>query len=122
GALDGDRYHLEKIIFESQPGHHVTAVLFLPTTHKPPFPVVVMPCGHSQSGKVENQVQGMLLAQNGIACLSYDPIGQGERVQLLDATGKQRFKMTTEHTLLGAGSIPVGRGTATYRIWDGMRA
>lgn len=122
GAVGGDRCRLEKIIFESQPGHYVTAVLFLPTTHQPPFPVVVMPCGHSRSGKVENQTPGMLLAQNGIACLSYDPIGQGERVQFLDAKGNPRFSMTTEHTLLGAGSIPLGRGTATYRIWDGMRA
>src|SRR5262249_37791141 len=27
-----------------------------------------------------------------------------------------------EHTTVGVGSIPLGRGTATFRIWDGMRA
>lgn len=122
GVLEGDRYRVEKVIFESQPGHYVTAALWLPTVTKGPYPVVVMPCGHSKSGKVENQTQGLLLAQHGLACFSYDPIGQGERVQLLDAAGKARFGMTTEHTLLGAGSIPLGRGTATYRVWDGIRA
>jgi dienelactone hydrolase len=122
GTLTGDRYRLEKIIYESQPGHHITAVLYLPTSTEPPFPVVVMPCGHSRNGKVENQTAGIFLAQNGFACLCYDPIGQGERFQLLSADGKPQLGSTTEHTLLGAGSIPLGRGTATYRIWDGMRS
>jgi dienelactone hydrolase len=122
GALTGDRYRLEKVLFESQPRHHVTAVLFLPTAQRPPFPVVVMPCGHAPAGKVENQVAGAFLAQNGIACLCYDPIGQGERYQFLGGDGRPLFRPTTEHTLLGAGSIPLGRNTATYRIWDGIRA
>jgi dienelactone hydrolase len=122
GTLTGDRYRVEKVIYESQPRHYVTAVLYLPTGSKPPFPVVVMPCGHSNNGKVENQIAGVLLALNGIACLCYDPIGQGERYQFLDADGKRRFGPTTEHTLLGAGSIPLGRNTATYRIWDGIRS
>ena len=64
----------------------------------------------------------ILLAKNGIAALSYDPIGQGERSQLLDADGKQRFKATSEHNLVGRGSVPLGRNTATFRIWDGMRS
>jgi dienelactone hydrolase len=122
GALEGDGYRLEKIIYESQPRHYVTAVMFVPTKAMPPYPVVVMPCGHSPGGKVENQIAGAFLAQNGIACLTYDPIGQGERYQFLDGKGKPVLKSTTEHTLLGAGSIPVGRGTATYRIWDGIRS
>ena len=122
GALAGDRFRLEKIIYESQPKHYVTAILFLPTAGKPPYPVVVMPCGHTASGKTENQIAGMFLAQNGVACLCYDPIGQGERYQFLDAKGKPLHKPTTEHTLVGAGSIPLGRGTATYRIWDGIRS
>ena len=122
GGLEGDRYRVEKILFESQPRHYVTAVLFLPTATEPPYPAVVMPCGHTPAGKVENQSAAMLLAQNGFACLCYDPIGQGERYQFLDAAGKPRFGGTTEHTIVGAGSIPLGRGTATYRIWDGIRA
>jgi hypothetical protein len=60
----------------------------------------------------------ILLAKNGIAALSYDPIGQGERSQLLDANGKQRFKATSQHNLVGTGSVALGRGTATFRIWD----
>jgi dienelactone hydrolase len=122
GALEGERFRIEKILFQSQPRHYVTALLFLPTTTDPPFPVVVMPCGHSANGKVENQAAGIFLARSGIACLSYDPIGQGERSQFLDAEGKPLFGATTEHTLVGAGCIPLGRNTATFRIYDGIRA
>ena len=116
GTLKGDGYRVEKVIYESQPRHHVTAVLFLPDS-KPPFPGVVVPCGHSRSGKVAQQRMCILLAKNGIAALSYDPIGQGERSQLLDSNGKQRFKATSEHNLVGMGSTLLGRNTATFRIW-----
>lgn len=124
GKLEGDGYRAEKVIYESQPQHYVTAVLFLPAggEAKPPYPAVLVPCGHSRNGKAANQRVCILLAKFGIAAMSYDPIGQGERYQFLDAEGKPRFKPTTEHTALGAGCIPLGRGTATYRIWDGMRS
>src|SRR5688500_11921974 len=36
-TLDRGDYRIEKVIFESEPQHHVTALLFLPKT-KPPFP------------------------------------------------------------------------------------
>eukprot|EP00913_Durusdinium_trenchii_P010869 g10198.t1 len=121
GTLDGQGYRIEKLIYESQPRHYVTALLYLPKT-KPPYPAVLVPCGHSQSGKAAQQRICILLARYGIAALSYDPIGQAERIQLLDKAGKARFGMTTEHTLLGAGSIPLGRNTATFRIFDGMRS
>jgi dienelactone hydrolase len=122
GSLKGDGYRAEKLIFESQPRHHVTAVLFLPTQGEPPYPAVLIPCGHSSDGKASQQRMCILLANSGIAAMSYDPIGQGERHQLLDEQGKPRLKITDEHTLLGATSILVGRNTATYRVWDGIRA
>lgn len=121
GELKGDGYRAEKVIFESQPKHYVTAVIFLPLT-KGPHPAVLVPAGHSRDGKASNTRVCILLAQNGIAGMCYDPIGQGERVQLFDEKGKQRFAMTQEHTLLGSTAILTGRGTATFRIWDGMRA
>ena len=56
---------------------------------------MLVPCGHSRDGKISNQRVCILLATNGIAALCYDPIGQGERYQLLDRNGKPRFKSTT---------------------------
>src|SRR5262249_14625383 len=114
-------YRIEKVLYESQPGHVVTADLYLPDG-TPPYPAVLLPAGHSADGKAENQRPATLLALNGIAALCYDPIGEGERYQFLDADREPRSRSTTEHTLLDAGCIPLGRNTATYRIWDGMRS
>ena len=119
-----DGYTVERVIYESRPGHHVTANLYLPDG-PPPFPGVLVPCGHSENGKAAETYQRMsiLLAKNGMAALCYDPIGQGERVQWLDPAGKPAVKgSTTEHTLLGIGSLLVGRSAAGYRVWDGIRS
>jgi DNA-binding beta-propeller fold protein YncE/dienelactone hydrolase len=123
GTIEGDGYRIEKVIYESRPNHHVTANLYLPAG-KGPFPGVLLPCGHSLNGKANEAYQRacMLLAVNGIAALTYDPIGQGERMQILDGQGKPIVSNTTEHTMLGVGSLLVGRSTASYRIWDGIRS
>jgi dienelactone hydrolase len=123
GKLDGDGYRVEKVILQSRPQHHVTAALFLPAGSGP-FPAVLVACGHSRTAKASdyNQAMCIALAQHGIAAMCYDPIGQGERSQQIDAEGRPvQSGTTTEHFLIGAGSILVGRNTAHYRIYDGMR-
>jgi dienelactone hydrolase len=123
GRYEG--YRVERIIFESRPAHHVTALFYLPEG-KPPFPGVLVPCGHSANGKAADTYQRicMLLAKNGMAAFCYDPIGQGERIQKLDALGKPAIRegSTTEHDMAGIGALLVGRQLASYRIWDGIRA
>ncbi len=123
GMLKREGYRVEKLIFESRPNHHVTANFYVPDG-QPPFPGVLMPCGHSDNGKAAEAYQRacILLARNGMAVFCYDPIGQGERFQLLDSTGKPVIRGTTEHTMAGIGALLVGRQEASYRIWDGMRA
>ena len=124
GKIEHDDYRIEKVIYESRPQHHVTACLYLPTGAGP-FPGVIMPCGHSANGKAAEAYQRacILMAKNGIAVLCYDPIGQGERVQLLDPQGKPVISgSTSEHTMIGIGTLLVGSSCATYRIWDGMRS
>ncbi|HEX3315123.1 MAG TPA: hypothetical protein VHR72_09550, partial [Gemmataceae bacterium] len=124
GTFQGDGFRIEKIIYESRPDHHVTANMYIPDG-KGPFPGVLMPCGHSANGKAASEYQrmAMSLAKNGMAVLIYDPIGQGERVQLLDDARHAVIKnMTNEHTLVGIGALLVGQSTAGYRIWDGIRS
>jgi len=124
GKEDRDGYRIEKVIYESRPNHHVTAILYLPSGPGP-FPGVIHPMGHSANGKAADYAQrgSILMAKNGIACLNYDPIGQGERNQLLDAAGKKAIGNSTgEHTQVGIGALLVGWSTATYRIWDGIRS
>lgn len=124
GRSQGEGYRLERVIYESRPGHHVTAALYLPEG-EPPFPGVLLPCGHSVEGKAGDTYQraSILLAKNGLAVLCYDPIGQGERVQLLDPAGKPVLSASTaEHTMTGVGAMLVGESAAGYRVWDGIRS
>ncbi len=124
GTIQADGYRIENVIFESQPNHHVTANLYLPDAASP-VPGVVVSSGHSRTGKTAdyNQRFGIMMAKHGMAALCFDPIGQGERSQILDAEGEPQFQSTTtEHFLMGVGSILVGRNTARYRIWDAMRS
>lgn len=124
GTLKGGGFTVEKVIYESRPDHHVTANFYLPEG-KGPFPGVLLPCGHSENGKAAEAYQRacIFLAKNGLAVLCYDPIGQGERLQLLNAGGKAAIKgSTTEHTMSGIGALLVGWSCASYRIWDGIRS
>ncbi len=113
-------YRLEKIIYESRPDFYVTALFYLPTT-QPPYPGVLVPCGHSETGKAAYQRICILLAKNGLAALCFDPVGQGERKMILDEEGNGRFRATTEHMITGVAPILLGKNLATYMIWDGMR-
>ena len=138
GTLQGKGYRVEKILLESRPNFHVTANLYLPASPAP-WPAVLVPCGHSHEGKAVGQYQRIciLLARHGMAAMCYDPIGQGERYQMLDSVREHATFVdaphiatphpmvshlcTTEHTMIGLGSALVGSNVAQFRIWDGMR-
>lgn len=123
-TIQAEGYRIELVIFESQPNHHVTANLYLPESQGP-VPGVVVSSGHSRTAKTAeyNQRFGIMMARHGMAALCFDPIGQGERSQILDDHGGPLHSgTTTEHSLVGVSSILVGRNTATFRIWDAMRS
>jgi len=128
GVIEGEGFTIEKLIYESRPGFYVTANFYRPHT-PPPYPAVLVPCGHTANGKAGYQKVGLLLARNGIAALIYDPVGQGERKQILKRDAKGRLlpegaiaSSTVEHSVTGVAPILLGQGLATYRIWDGIRS
>lgn len=127
GKIQRDGYRIEKIIYESQPQLYVTALLYLPdgkqSSLKPPYPGVLLSCGHSRNGKACEAYQRgcVLLAKNGFVVLCYDPIEQGERFQTLYKNGKTRAGNTHGHNAVNVSSMPIGRNAATYLIWDGIR-
>jgi len=115
-------FSIENVVFQSVPGRFVTANLYVPTG-KGSFPGVLFLAGHGMSGKVSEQKEAMVLAQNGFVVLAVDPVGQGERVQLVDIEGKAATRgSTTEHTLLNAGANLVGTSVALIEYWDNHRA
>jgi len=123
GTIERDDYRIEKVIFESRPRHYVTAYFYLPKG-RPPFPGVLVPCGHTDNGKLGGSYQAacILLAKQGMAVLCFDPIEQGERYQLFNGDGTRRGTPVMNHSLVGLGSTLVGRNAAQFEIWDGMRA
>jgi len=126
GTLDRNGYKIEKVIFESQPNFFVTANLYLPKTGAPPYPGILFPLGHEAGAKAHHAWQRLLItfAKNGFVVLTYDPIGQGERVQNWDPDFKESKAgaSTTEHTVIGIQCLLTGQSVARYTIWDGMRA
>jgi cephalosporin-C deacetylase-like acetyl esterase len=126
GVLQRPAYKIEKVIFESQPHFYVTANLYLPTTGHPPYPAILFPLGHEPGGKTNPTWQQMLgsLAAKGFVALTWDPIGQGERLQIYDEDLRESKvgDSTTEHTVVGTQCLLIGDHLARYTIWDGIRA
>ncbi|HEU5314789.1 MAG TPA: acetylxylan esterase, partial [Chloroflexota bacterium] len=128
GRLERDRYAIEKLLFESQPGMRVTANVYVP--HGIPRgerrPAVLVPCGHSETGKAAETYQRVCigLASKGYVVLIYDPIGQGERQTYWNAaTGRSDLGgNTTQHSYVGNQCFLLGINLAQYMVWDSIRA
>ena len=117
---------MQKILFDSQPGFHVTALLYLPdspsTAHA--LPAILMSPGHAPGGKASDFVIASAFARNGFAVLSYDPLGQGERLQYPDPhdpANSLAGAPTGEHGEASLQPILLGESVAKYFLWDAMR-
>lgn len=123
GQIENSGFIIEKVIFESLPRLYVTANLYRP---KGPgkFPGVLLPLGHWDYGKPAVQQTAGNLALKGFVVLTYDPLGQGERLQIYDKRyeGSLAGGSTEQHLLTGAQSALLGQSFARYRIWDAKRA
>ena len=125
GSLEQDGYRIDKLVFESLPGIHVSALLYVPDTPGRK-PAVLVACGHSELGKAYPRYQeiAVRLVRRGYVVLCWDPVGQGERSQFWDAAkGKSRYNLICgEHAVLGNLATLAGTSLVRYLVWDGMRA
>jgi hypothetical protein len=128
GTIPGDGYRIDKIVFESLPGLHVTALLYVPDGPAPAsgWPAVLVACGHSPLGKAHPAYQEISgrLAKRGYLVLCWDPVGQGERSQFWDSSrGRSRYNLICgEHAVLGNLATLAGTSLLRFMVWDGMRA
>jgi dienelactone hydrolase len=126
GTIPMDGYRIEKVVFESLPGLHVTALVYVPDAPGGPKPAVLVPCGHSPDGKSFHNYQEISgqLARRGYVVISWDPVGQGERSQYWDAArGRSRYNLVCgEHAVLGNLACLAGTTLDRYMVWDGLRA
>jgi cephalosporin-C deacetylase-like acetyl esterase len=126
GTVQADGFRIEKVLFESQPHFYVTALLYLPDNR--PFgtrlPAILMSPGHSAAGKAGDFFAAADFARNGFAVLSWDPIGQGERLQYPDPNKpgvSLATRPTGEHGEAGLQPTLIGDAVARYFVWDAMR-
>ena len=126
GTPGKNSYRVELVVFESVPNFFVTAAVYLPDPErfKPPYPGVLVLCGHAVEGKASKTYQRVpaLVANHGVLTMIMDPIDQGERMQRLTSEGKAAAHTVPAHNILGQGSILLGRNTATFMVWDMIRA
>ena len=82
GVLERDGFRVEKVDFQSRPGLHVTANLYLPAKPEGKLPAVLYQSGHSGKGRDGNktafQRHGAWFASHGYACLILDTLQLGE--------------------------------------------
>jgi hypothetical protein len=125
GTVQRDGYRIEKVVFESLPGLHVTALLYVPDAPAGRKPAVLVACGHAPLGKAHPAYQELSarLAKRGYVVLCFDPVGQGERSQFWDRPrGRSRYNLVCgEHAVLGNLCTLAGASLVRFMVWDGMR-
>jgi cephalosporin-C deacetylase-like acetyl esterase len=125
GTIDRDAYRIEKIIFESQPEFYVTGNLYLPKSSAGRAPGIIAPLGHTTDGKTYRSYQTVFqnLARKGFVVFTWDPVGQGERLQYIQpGTNRSLYGPTGEHDRIGWPALLVGSTTTQLESWDGIRA
>jgi cephalosporin-C deacetylase-like acetyl esterase len=146
GENGADGFRIRKVLFESQPDFFVTALVYIPEGKGVPDAdapggkrgvpgdgssspgskraAIIMTPGHGPSGKAGDAPMAATFARNGFIVLSYDPIGQGERLQYPDPNkpGATLAKAATgEHGEASLQPMLIGETFAKYEVWDAMR-
>src|SRR5262249_29214159 len=141
-----DDYTVDRVYFESLPGHFVTGNLYLPK-NPVKVPAVICPHGHWPNGrfmhasdadvkkqmdmgaeKIENAARSPLqarcvqLARMGCAVFFYDMLGYADSVQFCDADGKPEHR----HGLRSEGFLSPGaeanlQGYFPLQTWNSTR-
>jgi cephalosporin-C deacetylase-like acetyl esterase len=126
GETQAAGFTIRKVLFESQPGFPVTALLYVPsgpTKHRKRPAILITP-GHGPTGKQSDAGTAALLALNGFVVLSYDPIGQGERLQYPEPARpgtSLASRPTGEHGEASLQPMLIGDTFARYVLWDSIR-
>lgn len=117
-----DGFRLENVVFESLPGYRVTADVFVPAGQGP-FPAVIISPGHAPSGKASDYSFAANFARAGFVVLSYDIVGEGERLEHYDPelNASKLERPTAEHSLAAYQSLLVGEPVVRFFINDAMR-
>ncbi|MBV6641438.1 MAG: acetylxylan esterase [Cyclobacteriaceae bacterium] len=125
-TVQKDGYRIEYIVFESVPDFHITSAMFIPDGLEQKAPTILFVNGHTDIAFRDELYQQVIinLVKKGFVVYTYDPTGQGERLQYFDeGTGKSKIGGSVqEHFHVGNQAFILGGSFAKYVIWDGIRA
>lgn len=128
GRVERDDYTVDRVFFESLPGHYVTGSLYRPKGGSGPFPAILSPHGHwnngrfyahsdqelrkqlsvgaerwDQGGRYPIQARAVQLARMGCIVFLYDMTGYADSVQL--SHGPANRETLDRATDWGFGSV-----------------
>ena len=111
GIVRKDGYRVEKVVYESMPGYHVTAALFVPDGLKGKSPAVLFCIGHSGAAfrRPLYQHVALNLVKKGFVVLAIDPVGQGGTAPVLrSGDGGIAYRQLDPGALISRGAVLSG--------------
>jgi dienelactone hydrolase len=115
GELPGDGYRIRKLVFETQPGVLVTALLYLPDPLPASMPgIQIVHAHHRPKHQAELQDMGVNWARTGSAVLVPDLVGHGERGD--DPFGERQGYYARYYEAMQLGLV--GESLAGWMVWD----
>ena len=90
GSVQRDRYRIDKLIYETEPGIFVPALLFVPDAATKPLPAIVYLNGKGKALDAAPNGEIERLVSSGAIVLSIDPRGMGETA-VTEAPDGQRY-------------------------------
>lgn len=116
----------ESLILETLPGFYATANVYKPENAEGVLPAVLMVCGHSALGRLDDVYQRVqrCISKAGFVVMGLDPIGQGERITYIEENQKDYAvgPSTNEHEYAGVQCLMTGITITRYFVHDGICA
>ncbi|MFN7930101.1 MAG: acetylxylan esterase [Blastocatellia bacterium] len=119
GLTDKGDYTVEKVYFESFPGHYVTGNLYKPKSITGRLPVVLCPHGHWAYGRLENQqlnsgqARAANFARQGYVAFTWDMVGYNDSTAITHNFASHKEGLVRE-SLWGINLLGL-------QLWNSMR-
>ncbi len=115
GRLEREGYTIEKVYLETLPGYYLGGNLYRPARGVGKAPAILIPHGHWDYGRLENQplsstpTQGATMARQGYVVFAYDMVGYNDTAQTPHDFSGQREQLWA--------FTPLG-----LQLWNSIRA
>ena len=119
--VDRGSHTIEKVYFESFPGHYVSGNLYRPKNQPGKLPAVLLPHGHWSYGRLENTslnsgpLRAASFAQQGYVAFTWDMVGYNDSTALTHRFALGHREGTAREVLWGINLLGL-------QLWNSIRA